>query len=121
MTKTTVHQRIEQLAAGLGLNNFGLSKALGVSSTQIYNIINGRNAPSFDLLTKIVVSFPTVNIVWILTGEGAMFGASPEQIKESLSVMDKIKYLEQKIQALSENKAKKENVSGGRKTAKASK
>jgi transcriptional regulator with XRE-family HTH domain len=41
------------------------------SSTQIYNILNGRKYGT-DKLLQIINALPTINIVWLLFGEGAM-------------------------------------------------
>lgn len=107
MKNTTVHQRLSSLIEALGLNAYQFAQALGVNSTQIYNCINGRNAPSFDLLSKIALTYPTANISWLLTGKGAILISGVEETKEGVDVMEKIKVLEEKIQALAAKQTSK--------------
>jgi len=107
MKTTTIHQRMSSLIEALGMNAFQFAQALGVTSTQIYNCVNGRNAPSFDLLSKIAITFPTVNLPWLLTGKGAILVSGPEEIKEGINVMEKIKILEDRINELTKQRTSK--------------
>jgi hypothetical protein len=97
---------MSSLIEALGLNPFQFSQGLGVSSTQIYNCLNGRNAPSFDLLSKIAITYPTVNIVWLLTGKGMILINGNEEVKENVNMMERIKTLEEMVNKLSSNRPK---------------
>ena len=72
------HQRVEYLIKNLGKNENSFAVALGVNSSQIYNITKGSSSkggkktkPSFDLLTNICETFPQVNLTWLITGKGS--------------------------------------------------
>jgi len=45
---------------------------IGVNSTVIHNIVKGRNAPSFDVLQKILSSFDNISADWLITEKGEM-------------------------------------------------
>ena len=67
-----------------------LSKLIGISSTNFYDIMSGkiRNI-SNDLADKIVATLPEYNRAWLLTGEGSPhctdshISNEPEQIDHS--------------------------------------
>lgn len=80
----TINNRVELIINELKLNNNSFSKTIGVNPTVIHNICKGRNAPGFELLNKIVLTFDNINAHWLLTGEGSMLKShEPEiQVKE---------------------------------------
>lgn len=102
MASTTIHQRFQLIVNELGLNTNVFSKELGVASTQIYNIINGRNAPSFDLLQKLVLTFPQFNIDWILLGKGPIINNGPADspLNADANLSKKIKDMERQLAAI---------------------
>lgn len=99
--KTTVNQRFDTMITSLGVTKNAFAKQIGVASTQIYNIIGGRNAPSFDLLSKIAITFPTVNLTWLLTGNGQPLLASDDSGNKGLNLLGKMKTLEDKLSDMS--------------------
>lgn len=56
----------------------------GITSSQISHIKSGRNQPSSDLIEKLLLFFPDVNKVWLLTGNGSMLNEINEE-KENIS------------------------------------
>jgi len=67
----TINNRIGLIIKELGLNPNSFSVAIGVNPTVIHNIIKGRNAPSFDVLNKIALSFDNINMNWLITNKGS--------------------------------------------------
>jgi len=45
---------------------------IGVNSTVIHNIVKGRNAPSYDVLQKILSSFDNISADWLISEKGEM-------------------------------------------------
>lgn len=67
----------------LGLNKNSFSKAIGLSNNvTIGRIINEDREPSFDILTKIIQTYGSINANWLLTGEGEMF-LPPQSLKDA--------------------------------------
>lgn len=69
----SVHQRFEELLRKLKSNGTKLAKELDVSQTAISRILNGSTLPSSRVLIPLVKKYPTVNLTWLLVGEGEMF------------------------------------------------
>jgi len=68
----TINNRIELIIKDFGLNKNSFSNRIGVNPTVIHNIIKGRNAPGYDLMNKIALSFDNIDMNWLITGEGKM-------------------------------------------------
>lgn len=70
---TEISDRISKLIETLGIKPNAFALALGYSRSQtIYDIINGKSAPSFDFFNKLATSeySEVVNMNWVLTGRG---------------------------------------------------
>ena len=66
--------RLELIINELQLSPLAFAKKLGYSrADKIYNILNNKNKPSFDILADITINFENVNLKWLLTGEGQPF------------------------------------------------
>lgn len=67
-------QRFELIISELNLSPLGFSKVLGYSrADKIYNVLNAKNKPSFDILADITRKFEKINVEWLLTGNGEPF------------------------------------------------
>lgn len=56
-----------------GLTNSRLAELIGVQSSNISHIINGRNKPGFDFIANILRRFPTLNPHWLILGVGEIY------------------------------------------------
>jgi transcriptional regulator with XRE-family HTH domain len=83
----TINYRIELLINALELNNNSFSTRIGVNSTVIHNIVKGRNAPSYDVLQKILSSFDNISADWLITEKGEMI-SNTKRIDYSKSSTD---------------------------------
>lgn len=72
--ETTVNQRISEIISELKITKNSFADKLGVAGSVIYNIINNRNKPGFDLLAKIVSLFD-VNPEYLIVGKGNIFSS----------------------------------------------
>lgn len=73
MAEEPIGQRIKFLITSLGLSVRKFAHALDVGETNIRNYLDRGTKPSSDILEKIILSFPQVNMVWLLTSEGEPF------------------------------------------------
>jgi transcriptional regulator with XRE-family HTH domain len=68
----TIGKRLRHLRELLGFrdrqNDF--AAALGMTQQTLSNMERDKGKPSFDSLQKIIEAFPTVNLIYILTGQG---------------------------------------------------
>jgi DNA-binding XRE family transcriptional regulator len=90
MEDENVHQRLEELMRKLGHNKNSFSVTVGVASSVIHNIIDGRlgkrNKPSTELLVRICNAFPEVNLNWLIMGKGEMLNLNGGNIKNAIQV-----------------------------------
>lgn len=77
----TINERLAAIIDKLGINKSEFSKQIDVANPVIYNIIRGRNKPSYDLIEKIVSTF-NVNPNYLILGTGEMFLNANKQMIE---------------------------------------
>lgn len=70
--ESVINEKIKDLIGLLGLTPNSFASKLNMRSTVIYNILNSRNKPSFDLIIDIITTFD-VNPRWILGNEEEVF------------------------------------------------
>ena len=89
-----IQKRIEELCKSNGLNYKQLSEKIGVSSTAIYSIVNGKSKPGAEIL----LGFEKMGISssWVLTGEGEML--KQERSFDSQSLMKELELKERIIE-----------------------
>lgn len=64
--------RLELILKTKGLSPAQLADAIGVKRSGVYHIMNGRNKPGLDFITKLLGHFPEVNPDWLILGKGSM-------------------------------------------------
>ena len=69
---TSPGQRFVQLIQELGLSKNAFAQSLGKTATVIQHLVDERNKPGFDLLSKVLEVYPNVSSDWLLLGQGAM-------------------------------------------------
>jgi len=52
---------------------------IGVQRSSVSHVLSGRNKPSLDFITKIIMTYPEVNSDWLLTGTGSMLRNENEE------------------------------------------
>lgn len=68
-----MQNRLQKLLDSERLSPARFAEILGVQRSAISHILTGRNNPSFDLISKIVLKFPALNSEWLITGKGNMY------------------------------------------------
>lgn len=83
---TEISARIAEILAKEGLTPNNFASKLGYSRSQtIYDIINGKSAPSYDFFNRFAISeySETYSLDWLLTGRGEMNKEKIEIFSES--------------------------------------
>lgn len=84
IAKNAVSKRIEMYIKSLNFLPNKYAVTLKIDPTMVYNIIGRRKSkPSFDLLCKMLSFDKTLNVDWILLGDG-------EMIKQTANIALKI-------------------------------
>lgn len=82
--KSEISERISEIIEYLGVNPNVFSKKLGYDRSQtVYDVINGKSAPSYDFFHRLVISeySEILNLDWLFSGHG-------EMLKNSYKEMD---------------------------------
>jgi len=65
----SINERIQKLLIEKGISASEFSKKIDVQRSSISHIINGRNKPSLEIVTKICKVYPDVKLDWLILGE----------------------------------------------------
>lgn len=68
-----MRERLLELMNQLNMSPTEFASAIGASRTTIQHIMSGRNEPSLKIITSVYEAFPSVDIKWLLKGEGSAF------------------------------------------------
>ncbi len=83
--------RIKRIRTELGFQQGDFARQMGIHQQQLSKYERGENKPSAEFFTKLVEKF-NININWLLTGNGEMFGCNCAENKNIDAV--EIKYFE---------------------------
>ena len=104
----SINHRIAEIKAALKLNNNQFAERIGVDPTVVYNIVDekGRgNKPSFGFISKLVLSFDSINVDWLITGRGDKMFIEMDENKEPVSSTDELcVMLKKEIEELKKDK-----------------
>lgn len=65
--------RIKQIMDTENMTPARFADTLQIGRAVISHILNGRNNPSLDVITRILSKMPQINSDWLLTGTGSMY------------------------------------------------
>ncbi len=70
---TVMKERIRQIMENAHLTPSAFADNLQVGRAVISHILNGRNNPSLDIVTRILAKMNNIDPEWLLTGKGEMY------------------------------------------------
>lgn len=85
----TIESRLRQFLQMEGISPASFADALGMQRSGISHLLNGRNHPSYDFITKMLQRYPEVSADWLLMGKGKPYKNSgsvdemPQEADES--------------------------------------
>lgn len=65
--------RIKQIMDSENMSPARFADSLDIGRAVISHILNGRNNPSLDVMTRILLKMPQIDTDWLLTGIGSMY------------------------------------------------
>lgn len=80
--------RIKQVMENENLTSAQFADKLQINRAVISHILNGRNNPSLDVVTKILSEMDYISSDWLLTGKGEMYKANVNDGGASLRNFD---------------------------------
>ncbi|WP_455584858.1 hypothetical protein [Bacteroides sp.] len=90
--------RLQEIIDYAGLNVSSFAKKIGVVDQTIRGIVvQRRNKPGFDILSKILQTFTWLDAEWLITGKGEMIKEeSSVKTENNPSLTELIQYLREK-------------------------
>lgn len=70
MDTEKINLRITQLLAHYELSASAFADSIAVQRSSISHLLKGRNKPSLEFVTKLVHTYPEVDLYWLLYGQG---------------------------------------------------
>ncbi len=61
--------RIVEIIKQEGITPSAFADNIGISRASMNHILNGRNNPSLDVVTRILTKYPEINSDWLLSGK----------------------------------------------------
>lgn len=77
-------ERILQLIQEEALTNAEFAEKIGISTSSLSHILTERNKPSLEVVMRIHKAYPSINLNWLLYGEGNMKSANASNESASL-------------------------------------
>lgn len=72
-----MNTRLKQFLLAENISQSQFADTIGVARASISHILSGRNKPGFEFFSSIARHYPTLNLSWLITGKGRMYGNSP--------------------------------------------
>lgn len=103
-----IKQKIEMIMEKEQMNSAQFAAAIGIQGSTLSHILNGRNNPSLDVLTKILKFFQTISSDWLLMDLGSMYRS--EKQSQAPTLFDNIDENSSKTSSYEQNIAPKINI-----------
>jgi|GEM_PF-2803266 len=81
---TTIGERFAQLIEAKKITTNAFANSLGKPYTSLKVIIDGSSKPGYDLLEKVLQTYPEINTVWLMSGEGEMFRPADKPLVDAM-------------------------------------
>lgn len=65
--------RIRQIMENENMNPARFADSLNIGRAVISHILNGRNNPSLEVITRILTEMPHISADWLISGKGSMY------------------------------------------------
>lgn len=78
VVEESINDRIKVLISALGMSARAFSRTLDVSESTTRNYLDKGSKPSTDYIERIATQFSHVNLVWLITGQGAPLLSDPQ-------------------------------------------
>lgn len=74
-----MNNRLKQFLLAENISQSQFADTIGVARASISHILSGRNKPGFEFFTNIARHYPNLNLTWLITGKGRMYGNGQTQ------------------------------------------
>lgn len=68
-----MNNRLQQFLAAENISQAAFADKIKVARAGVSHILAGRNKPSYDFLSSLILHYPELSVEWIMTGKGKMY------------------------------------------------
>ena len=72
-----MNTRLKQFMAAENITQAQLADSLKVVRASVSHILSGRNNPSCESIRALMITYPNLNIEWLMLGKGKMYKEKP--------------------------------------------
>jgi transcriptional regulator with XRE-family HTH domain len=76
--------RLQQFLMAENISPSRFADQIGIQRSGLSHILAGRNKPGFDFIEKMLLTYPSLNAEWLITGKGKMYKEIQEKTQEML-------------------------------------
>lgn len=95
-------ERIKKIMESENMTPARFADNLQIGRAVISHILNGRNNPSLDVITRILTQMPNINSEWLLTGSGNIYKSEMnnqhDDIKNQNNLPDLFSQISQEVE-----------------------
>lgn len=73
-----MNNRIKQFMDYKALSSSELADSIGVQRSNVTHVLQGRNKPGFQFISKLLETYPEINAKWLITGKEDMLVGAPK-------------------------------------------
>lgn len=74
---TTMNTRLKQFLAAENISQSQFADTIKVVRASVSHVLSGRNNPSYEFMRAIMLSYPQLNMEWLMIGKGKMYKEAP--------------------------------------------
>jgi transcriptional regulator with XRE-family HTH domain len=71
-----MNTRLKQFLAAENISQSQFADTIKVVRASVSHVLSGRNNPSYEFIRAIMLSYPNLNMEWLLVGKGRMYKES---------------------------------------------
>jgi len=80
---TIMRTRLQQFLLAENISPSRFADQIGIQRSGLSHILAGRNKPGFDFIEKMLLTYPSLNAEWLITGKGKMYKEMQEILQET--------------------------------------
>lgn len=74
-----MNTRLKQFIAAENITQAQLADTIRVVRASVSHILAGRNKPSYEFISGLMLHYPELNMEWLMFGKGKMYKQSPSE------------------------------------------
>ena len=75
-----MNRRLLQFLQAENITQAQLADTLSVARGSVSHILAGRNKPGYDVLERLLLHYPSLNLDWLVTGRGKMYRTEDDEL-----------------------------------------